>query len=111
MSNANVLTVGPGQQYSTVAEAVAAATDGQTIDIQAGTYVDDFATIGKSLVIQAVGGPVVEQQSATGTSPNGKAIWDVGGTGVTDTVRGIEFTGAHVPDDNGAGIRTEGGTL
>ena len=111
----SILTVGPGQQYTTVAAAVAAAGNGDTIDIEAGTYTNDFATIPKSLVIQAVGGPVVEQ--STEPTPNGKAIWDVGGTSVTDTITGIEFTGAEVTpqggngNNNGAGIRTEGGTL
>ena len=43
------LTVGAGQQYAHIADAVAAAQNGDIIAVQAGTYVNDFATIDKDL--------------------------------------------------------------
>ena len=37
-----ILTVGPGQQFSTIEAAVTAAASGDTIDVQAGIYTNDF---------------------------------------------------------------------
>jgi len=45
------LNVGAGQTYATLAAAVAASRDGDTIAVQAGTYVNDFATISKDITI------------------------------------------------------------
>jgi hypothetical protein len=50
------LTVGPSLQYTTIASAVAAAADGDTVAVQAGTYTNDFLTFGGSITLQAVGG-------------------------------------------------------
>lgn len=100
------LTVGAGDQYSTLASAVAAAHNGDVIEVQAGTYTNDFATITKNITIEGVGGMV--NLVATEAPPNGKAIL------VTDanvTLDNISFSGASVPDGNGAGIRYETGNL
>src|SRR6476660_8946048 len=77
----NVLTVGPGQQYSSIAAAVATANAGYTINVQAGTYTNGFVTARKSITLQAVGGVV--KMVATVAPPNGKAIIDEGGSGST----------------------------
>jgi hypothetical protein len=101
-----VLTVGSGQQYATLASAIAASNDGDTIDVQAGTYVDDFATITTNINLVGVGGMV--HLVADENIPNGKAIL------VTDanvTIDHFEFSGAQVVDGNGAGIRYEAGNL
>ena len=50
-----VLTVGPGQS---IEAAVAHASPGDTIDVQAGIYTNDFIGIYQNLTLQAVGGPV-----------------------------------------------------
>jgi Ca2+-binding RTX toxin-like protein len=100
------LTVGAGQQYATIAAAVAASRDGDTLAVQAGTYLNDFAAINTKITLQAVGG-VVKMQ-ATVAPPNGKAILI---TRSDITIDGFEFTGTKVPDGNGAGIRFEGGNL
>ena len=100
------LTVGKDQQYTTIAAAIAATHDGDTVLIQAGTYLNDFATIYHKITLQSVGGLAVLQ--ATQAPPNGKAIL----TTETDvTVDGLGFTGAFCADTNGAGIRYEGGNL
>ena len=52
----STLSVGPGQQFSRLSDAVAAAGDGDLIRIQAGTYTNDFTTIAKRLTIEGVGG-------------------------------------------------------
>jgi len=102
----NVLTVGPGMQFSTIAAAISASHDGDTIQVQAGTYVNDFAQINTSITLEGVGGMV--NMVATEQIPNGKAIL------VTDgnvTINNFSFSGAKVSDGNGAGIRQETGNL
>ena len=103
------LQVGSGQQYSTIAAAVNAANSGDTVDVQAGTYTNDFVSISKNLTLNAVGGLVT--MNATAQPSNGKAILTEGAPGLTVNINGFAFTGATVPDGNGAGIRYEGGTL
>jgi hypothetical protein len=101
-----ILTVGAGEQYTTIGSAVAASQDGDTIEVQAGTYTDDFATVTKNVNLVGVGGMV--HMVADQNVPNGKAIL------VTDanvTIDHFEFSGAQVADMNGAGIRYEGGNL
>lgn len=106
---AATLTVGPAQPYTTIAAAVAAAADGDTIAVQAGTYTNDFAEVGAKITLTAVGGRVLMR--ATEDLPNEKGIL------ITDTdvtITGFSFTGARIPDSeggNGAGIRYQGGAL
>jgi hypothetical protein len=109
MPSNNILTVGAGQQFATIAAAVAAAQAGDTIDVQAGTYTNDFVNVYKNITLQAVGGVV--KLVATVRPPNGKAIIDEGGKGVSVTINGFDISGATVADGNGAGIRYEGGNL
>ena len=100
------LTVGPGRQFATIAEAVSASRDGDTLLVQAGTYRNDFAIIAKDITIQGQGG--LARLEATEAPPNGKAILVANGDITLDHV---ELTGARVPDQNGAGVRLEGGNL
>ncbi|MBR0670145.1 calcium-binding protein [Neoroseomonas soli] len=100
------LTVGAGQQYSTIAAAIGASRDGDTIAVQAGTYYNDFATIKTAITIVGVGG--MANLVATVPPPNGKGIL------VTQndvTVQNLSFSGTKVPDMNGTGIRHEAGDL
>ena len=100
------LTVGIGAEYSTVSAAVAATKDGDTVLVQAGTYTNDFPEIEHKITLQSVGGQATFV--ATASPPNGKAILTVD----TDaTITGFGFTGAAVSDNNGAGIRYEGGNM
>jgi Ca2+-binding RTX toxin-like protein len=102
----NVLTVGAGMQYAMISAAIAAAQSGDTIRINAGTYVDDIAYISKNLTLEGVGGmPLI---LARQTIPNGKAIFV---TNADVTFRNLEFAGAHVEDLNGGAIRMDGGNL
>jgi hypothetical protein len=106
------LTVGPGQQFATIHEAVDAAAAGDTIDVQGGagiTYTNDFVYIGKSLTLQAVGGEV--QMVATVQPPNGKAMIVEGVPGASIAINGFDISGVSVGDGNGAAIRHEGGAL
>ncbi len=103
------LDVGNGQQYSTISAAVAASSSGDTVNVDAGTYTNDFISISHDLTLNAVGGTV--SLVATTQPPNGKGIIDAGAPGAQVTINGFDISGAAVPDGNGAGIRYEGGNL
>lgn len=101
-----LLTVGPGQDFDTISAAIAAARDGDVVEVQAGTYVNDFADINVDVTLRAVGGTA--ELVATVAPPNGKAIFN---TTADVTIDGFAFSGTAVPDQNGAGIRHQGGAL
>ena len=101
-----VISVGPAQTFTTIAAAVAAANNGDIIQVQAGTYTNDFASITKNITLQGVGGMV--NLVATVQIPNGKAIFVTNGN---ITIDNFSFSGATVADANGAGIRAESGNL
>ena len=105
-AGANILNVGAGQPYTTITSALAAAHDGDIVLVQAGTYVNDFATVSAKISLIGIGGMV--NMVATVPPPNGKAILTVD---TSATIQNFTFSGAKVPDANGAGIRYEGGSL
>jgi hypothetical protein len=108
-ASAAVLQVGPGQQYATPCAAIAAATPGDTIQVDAaGKYAGDVCgwnTNGLT-IIGVNGRPRIE---AAGRSFDGKAIWVIAGDNTT--VENIELFGAAMPSHNGASIRQEGANL
>jgi hypothetical protein len=102
------LSFGPGQAYSHCSDAFAVAAPGDTIEIAAGTYAGDVATIRTDkLTIRGVGGRV--KIPAAGKNAGGKAIWVAVANDLV--IENIDFSGARVPDHNGAGIRAEGDNL
>ncbi len=102
------LEVGPGKTYPLPSLAFAVAGDGDTIDIAAGEYRGDVASVGQnSLNIRGIGGKA--HLNAGGKDAEGKAIWVIKGD--ENLIENIEFSGASVPDQNGAGIRFEGKSL
>lgn len=109
------LNVGPGQQYASIAAAVSAAASGDTIEVAAGTYTNDYpAEIDNDLTLSAVGGMAYMTMTAGSAIPNGKAYLVTGADGTstnTVVINNFEFGNATVPDGNGAGIRFQGGTL
>ncbi len=105
----SILKVGPGEPYSTIEAAVAQAASGDTVAVDSGTYTNDFVTISTNLTLEAVGGTV--DLVATVPPPDGKAIIDEGGPGVTVTITGFDISGATDADQNGAAIRYEAGNL
>jgi hypothetical protein len=102
----HILTVGRGQQYSTVSAAIGASHNGDTILVHAGTYTNDFATIDTNITLQGVEGMV--NMVGTEPIPNGKAIFVTNGN---DAINHFSFSGAQVANGNGAGIRYQAGNL
>lgn len=108
VSLAATLQVGADKPFSTPCAASAAAEDGDTVEIDAGTYEGDVcAWTASGLTIRGVGGFAV--LDAAGQASGGKGTWVIQGDDTT--VEWVEFTGAAVPDQNGAGIRLEGTNL
>lgn len=99
-ADADVITVGVGQSYAALADFIAAAAP------NGGSYVNQTAVINKPLTIQGVDGTPVF--SATTDIGNGKGIFIVDANA---TISNIEFMGAQIADENGAGIRYEAGNL
>ena len=108
-AGSTIETVGPGKQFATIAQAVAAAQDGWTILVSAGTYTNDFATVTHDVTMIGVGGVV--KMVATKPPPNLKGILTVDASA---TIENFAFSGAAIDDadgGNGAGIRYEGGDM
>ena len=105
---AATISVGPGSDAPTMAEALRQAQDGDTLDVLSGDHLGDVAVITqRRLTIRGrAPRPVFH---AAGRHAEGKAIWVVR-DGEID-IDNIEFRGARVPDGNGAGIRFERGRL
>jgi len=110
------LQVGPTRSLLRPSAAAAVALDGDVIEIDAGEYVDDVVVWRRNnLTLRGVGGGRAYMHALNiiplnGTDAgNGKAIWVT--TGSNTSVENIEFSGARVPDENGAGIRPEGSGL
>ena len=104
-ASARTLQVGPDQAYKAPSAAIAAAHDGDVVDIAPGEYFD-CAVIGQNnLTVQgSEPGAVMTDKTC-----QGKALLVIDGTNVT--IRNLTLQRARVPDQNGAGIRAEGGSL
>ena len=103
-----VLRVGAERELKRPSAAAQVARDGDVIEIDAGVYNGDAAVWRQHrLTIRGLGGRA--HLRADGAHAEGKAIWVIKGN---DTmVESVEFSGAKVPDRNGAGIRLEGAGL
>ncbi len=107
-AHAATLHVGPQSEFKVPSAAAKAARDGDTIAIEASEYRGDVAvwTANRLKIIGTGGRPHLK---AEGRAAEAKAICVIRGN---DTlVENIEFSGAKVPDRNGAGIRLEGRNL
>jgi Right handed beta helix region/Short C-terminal domain len=102
---AKVLLVGPEHSLRMPSEAAAVAQDGDVVRFDPGEYVDCAVWRASGLVLEAPEGAAHVRDRACA----GKAIWVIAGNDVT--VENITFSGARVPDQNGAGIRAEGKNL
>jgi hypothetical protein len=109
-ASATILQVGPGKTFAAPCAAIAAAAAGDTIEIDTSvTYTGDVcAWTTNNLTIRGVGGGRAHID-AGGQNSQGKGIWVI--SGANTTVENIEFSGAHVIDQNGVGIRQQGDNL
>lgn len=100
--------VGAGEVLTRLADALARAADGDTIEVLPGTYRGDVGVIlQRRLTIIGIGErPVFE---ADGRDAERKALWVVRDGDVR--IENIALRGARVPQGNGAGIRFEAGRL
>lgn len=104
-AGAAIIRVGPEHEVKSPSAAARIARDGDVVEIAATTYSGDVAVWrANRLTLRGVGGRPHLQ--AAGASAEGKAIWVI--KGAHTRVENIEFSGARVPDRNGAGIRQEG---
>ena len=113
---ANILKVGPARIYRTVQEAVAAASEGDVIEVDAGDYPDDIIVFRTNyLTVRGVDGRAhirgtyMIPYTPGSDTENGMGLWINKSTGLT--VENIEFSNARVADENGAGIRNQGNDL
>lgn len=100
-----ILLVGAGQTFERPSDAARAAQPGDTVQILPGRYVDCAVWRQDNLTIEGKGDGVV----IADLSCERKAIFVVSGANVT--VRNVTFTGAHVINHNGAGIKQQGANL
>ena len=100
-----MLLVGPQRSLHAPSDAAAVARDGDVVRIDPGEYVDCAIWRANHLVLEAPAGEAHMRDRACAS----KAIWVISGADVT--VENIAFSGARVPDQNGAGIRAEGRNL
>lgn len=108
-ATAAVLSVGPGKQYAKPCDALAAASAGDTIQIDAsGDYSGDVCgwTTNDLTIVGVNGRPKID---AAGASVEGRATWIVSGNNTT--VENIELSGAAGPNQNGAAIWQRGANL
>jgi hypothetical protein len=113
------LQVGPTRTgpntFTLPSAASASAQNGDVVEIDAGEYLDDIAVWRQNnLTLRGVGGgraymhstQIIPYVPGGPDTANGKAIWVTAGQNTT--VENIEFSGAKVPDENGAGITADG---
>jgi len=100
------LQVGPTRTLKLPSAAKAVAANGDVIEIDAGDFYadDNVVWTQNNLTLRGVGGRA--HLRSTQLIGNGKGIWVTDGQNTT--VENIEFSGAAVTDNNGAGIRAEG---
>lgn len=103
-----LIQVGPSRPYKTIPAGVAAASDGDIIEVDAGLYVDNATVISKNFItIRGVGG--FAHMDGVQDIPNDKGFIVQYGRNLT--VENMEFSHAHGPSQNDAGIRSQGDNL
>jgi hypothetical protein len=104
-SSAKIYKVGAGKTYTLPSQVANLVNNGDTVDIDAGTYSDCATWTQNNLLLRGVGGMAHIKDVVC----SGKGIWNFSGTNITTEY--IEFSGAANPDLNGAGIRGQGGAF
>ncbi len=117
-ASAATLTVGTGEQYASLASAVATAAAGDTIDVYANAspYSDQYVTITQALTIVGVGPSTPVFTQTSGTEIGNLKGFIVVNAGAADnvTITNLSFQNAAISltnGDNAAGIRYQSGNL
>jgi len=97
--------VGPTRLLKRPSDAARVVRDGDIVEIDPGTYRDCAVWRASNLTLRGHEGIA----HIADKTCQGKALWVIDGDNTT--VERIRFTGAAVPDKNGAGIRVTGGSL
>ncbi|MFZ1677079.1 MAG: T9SS type A sorting domain-containing protein [Saprospiraceae bacterium] len=111
----NTWNIGPTRTYTLPSQIKTLVQNGDTIYLDAGTYVNDATKWNKNnLSFIGLGSGAVLQYS--GDIPNGKGIWVFESPGSSDNtyIENIIFDGARVSDGdgaNGAGIRYQANNI
>lgn len=110
VSTGATLHVGPAQTFRSPCAAFAAAHPGDLIEIEsAGQYSGDVCAITQpNLTIRGIG-PARPHIRAGGKARDAKAIWVIYQSAANTVIENLEFSGARVPDKNGAAIRVDPG--
>jgi hypothetical protein len=110
-SLATVWQVGPSRQYTKPTQVMPLVQNGDTVEIDAGTYAKDVgAWNADSLLLRCSSG--YAHLDAQGTAAQHKAIWIINGK--HNRIEGIEFSGCAISEadgSNGAGIRLQSTSL
>ena len=105
-----VYRVGPDAKYKKPSQLVSRVIPGDIIEILPGSYLNDAAVWRTdNLTIRGAGGRPHLMFDKAGVIRNRKAIWVIAGDNMM--IENIEFSGAHVPSLNGAGLRVQGKNL
>ena len=108
-SHAKTYQVGAGRTYTSPSKVMPLVANGDSVAIDAGLYSGDVGAWTKDSLYIYCPDLLRAHLDANGKSSGSKAIWVI--TGNHTTIENIEFSGATVPDKNGAGIRQEGAGL
>lgn len=105
----STLLAGPDGSALPLAQALAQAQDGDTIELLSGDYSGGLVIENRKLTLR--GSPAGKQPLIKGDGKPGtrKALWTVRGGEVT--LQNLEFRGSRSADGDGAGVRHEGGVL
>jgi hypothetical protein len=100
---------GPQGSALSLAEALAKARDGDTIELLSGEYRGHYVVQGRRLTLRGMAGDKPAVLRGDGKPAAARALLTVRGGEVT--LENINFSGARSNDGIGAGVRQEGGRL
>ena len=103
--SAATLEVGAGKPFAAPSQAIAAAHDGDTVEIAEGEYFDCAVIHVSRITVAGLGSGA----TLTDKTCQGKALLVVAANDIV--LRNLTLARARVPDENGAGIRAEGVNL
>ncbi len=113
-SFAKVWQVGPTRTYKVPSDVSGLVSDGDTVEIDAGTYTDCTTWTNNNLLLEGVGGTGLTYVHLQNSVCGLKGIWNFEPPAQNITVERIEFSGASISGSdggNGAGIRSQGGSF